>query len=77
MGVVAEEPLACFGATVRKIKTEAGVEKIQVGITTSAIIKGKVVLYYLFAPYTSRDTVRELLRTHRENVSRLQRANAN
>jgi hypothetical protein len=77
LGVVAEEPLACFGATVRKIKTEAGVEKIQVGITTSAIIKGKVVLYYLFAPYTSRDTVRELLRTHRENVSRLQRANAN
>jgi hypothetical protein len=76
LGVVAEEPLACFGATVRKIKTEAGAEKIQVGITASAIIKGKVVLYYLFAPYTSRNTVGDLLTTHRENVSRLQRANA-
>jgi hypothetical protein len=76
LGVVAEEPLACFGATVRKIKTEAGAEKIQVGITASAIIKGKVVLYHLFAPYTSRDTVRELLRAHRENVSRLKHANA-
>jgi hypothetical protein len=76
LGVVADEPLACFGATVRKIKTEAGAEKIQVGITASAIIKGKVVLYFIFAPYTSRNTVRELLTTHRENVLRLQRANA-
>ena len=63
LGVVAEEPLACFGATVRKIKTQAGAEKIQVGITASAIIKGKVALYHLFAPYTSHDPVRELLRT--------------
>jgi hypothetical protein len=76
LGVVAEEPLACFGATVRKINTEAGTEKIQVGITASAIIKGKVLLYHLYAPYTSRDTVVRLLRSHRENVSRLHSANA-
>jgi hypothetical protein len=76
LGVVAEDPLACFGATVRKIHTEAGAEKIQVGITASAIIKGKVLLYHLYAPYTSRDTVVRLLRSHRENVSRLHSANA-
>jgi hypothetical protein len=75
LGVVAEEPLACFEATLRKFKTDVGTEKTQLRITASTILKRKIVLFYLFAPYISRDTVSQLLTKHRENVVLLHREN--
>ena len=39
------------------------------------ILKGKILLLYLFAPYADRETVTQVLAKQRTNVGQLQRAN--
>ena len=39
------------------------------------LLKGKVLLCYLFAPYVGRETLMQLLAKQRANVRQLQRAN--
>ena len=40
-----------------------------------AVVKNKVVICYLFAPYAGRSTIAKLLGSQRVNVRQLQRAN--
>ena len=75
LGVVAEDPLVCYGSLLQKLKAETGEEKTQLTVFATTILKGKAILFYLFAPYMTRETVTQMLARHRVNVGRLQRAN--
>jgi hypothetical protein len=75
LGVVAEEPLVCYGATVQKVKLLSDDENPQVAIFAATILKAKVVLSYLFAPYVDRETVIQVLTRQRAHLTQLQRAN--
>jgi hypothetical protein len=75
LGVVAEDPLVCYAATLQKFKIDAHEETTQVTIVATTVLKDKVVAYYLFAPYGGRESIVQLLAKHRTNVSQLQRAN--
>jgi hypothetical protein len=77
LGVLAEDPLVCYAATLNKFEVKTHEETMQAGIIATTILKDKIVLYYLFAPYVGRETFIQLLAKHRTNVSELQRANRN
>ena len=74
VGVVAEEPLVCYVATFRNVEAETG-DGTQLCLVASTIIKEKVVLFYLFAPYRGRETLSRLLTMQRANMAQLQQAN--
>ena len=44
-------------------------------LIAATVVKSKVVICYLFAPYAGRDTNAKLLASQRANVRQLQRAN--
>lgn len=75
LGVVGEEPQACYAALLQKFKTEIGTEKTQVTVFATVIIRGKLVYHYLFAPYVDGNTASTLLAEQQENVRRLRAAN--
>jgi hypothetical protein len=76
LGAVGEDPLVCYAALLQKFNAESG-EKTQATVFATTVLKGKVVLYYLLAPYVRGETVTQMLEKQRTNVSRLQRANRN
>lgn len=75
LGVVAEEPLVCYGVILQKVKLLSDAENPQVAMFAAMILKGKILLLYLFAPYADRETVTQMLAKQRTNVGQLQRAN--
>jgi hypothetical protein len=77
MGVVGEDPLACYAAVLQKLTTETGAEKTQVIVFATTVLKGKIIYYYLYAPYVSGDSVTQMLAEQRVNVTKLQAANPN
>ncbi len=77
LGVVTAEPLICYAATLHKFSVENAGEFTQATIIAATVVKDKVLLSYLFAPYVGRQTIAELLTKQRVNVTRLQRANRN
>jgi hypothetical protein len=77
MGVVGEDPLACYAAVLQEFTTETGAEKTQVIVFATAVLKGKIIYYYLYAPYVSGDSVTQMLAEQRVNVTKLQAANPN
>jgi hypothetical protein len=74
ISVVAESPLVCYTVTLQKFEAETG-EATQVTVFASTILKDKVVLFYLFAPYRGHETIPQLLATQRANMVQLQQAN--
>jgi hypothetical protein len=72
---VKDEPMVCYAATVHKFTVEAGDEYTQGTIIATMLLKGKVLLCYLFAPYVGRETLTQILVKQRANVRQLQRAN--
>jgi hypothetical protein len=77
IGVVAEDSVVCYMALVQKLTTGGGIEKIFVGISATMNIKGKLILYNLYSPYVSSDTVTTMLERHKSNVSAFFAANRN
>lgn len=76
LGVIAQEPLACYGALLQKSKAETGAERAEATVFVTTVIKGKIVYSYLFAPYVSGDTVTAMLAQQKTNLARLHIANA-
>ena len=62
-------------ADSRKFLTDAGTDKTQVTVGAATIVKGKLVYYYLYAPYVNADTVTAMLTRHQSNVAALLAAN--
>lgn len=75
LGVVAEEPLVCYAALLQKFRTQAGTEKTQVAVFATKVVNGKLIYFYLFAPFVDGDTVAKMLAELRVNVGRLNAAN--
>lgn len=74
LGVVGEDPLVCYSSLLQKFATDVG-ERTQVTVFATTVLKGKIVLYYLFAPYVGGETVTQMLVKQRANVGQLRRAN--
>ena len=64
----------CYSSLLQKFATDVG-ERTQVTVFATTVLKGKIVLYYLFAPYVGGETVTQMLVKQRANVGQLQRAN--
>lgn len=75
LGVIADEPGACYAAMAQRFKTETGKDVTLVGVYATMFIKGKIVHYYLYSPYRSAQTVTALLARHKPNVAALMAAN--
>ena len=67
LGMVAEDPLVCYTATMQKFKVEAREETTQVTVIATTLLKSKVVQLYLFAPYAGGTTIAQLLAKQRTN----------
>jgi hypothetical protein len=74
---VPDEPLVCYAATLHKIKVDTGKEFAQATVIAATIVKGKLLLNYLFAPYLGRETLKHVLTKQRANVRQLRHANRN
>ena len=77
LGVLAEEPAVCYAALLQKIQTEGNTEKVQVTVFAMLFIRGKMIFYYLFAPYAGADRVAETLTQLKGDVVALKAANKN
>lgn len=75
LGVLEEEPLACYAAILQKFKTDIGTEKVQINLVAITVIKNKVLYGYYIAPFTSGDTMFDLLADARKAISEVQSAN--
>jgi hypothetical protein len=77
LGVAAAEPLVCYAATLHKFSIDNAGDFTQATIIAATIVKDRVLLCYLFAPYLGRETITQLLAKQRANIDQLHRANRN
>jgi hypothetical protein len=75
LGVVADEESACYGAIAQRLKAQTGKDVTIVGLSATMFVKGRLLYYYLYAPYRSAQTVTALLARHKLNVAALLAAN--
>jgi hypothetical protein len=74
-GVLAEDQTACYAAEVQNLTTEAGTEKIQLGLLGVTVVKNKVIYVYRFSIYTPSADVKGQLAKLQSTVASLQAAN--
>jgi hypothetical protein len=77
LGIVAEEPNACYAAMLQKFRTQVGTDKTQITVFVTTYVKGKIVYYYLFSPYVNANTITTMLAKHKSNLTAFQGANRN
>jgi len=75
LGVVAEVSPVCYAAWLHNLTTDFGTQKIQVALSATTQVKGKVIYYYFFSPYVNSDTIARMLAKHRANVDAFIKAN--
>lgn len=75
LGVLAEDPDACYMGMLQKIHTEVGTDKTQVILIADTVIKGKHVFIDRIAPAAEPDTVASALKLLKANVAALYAAN--
>jgi hypothetical protein len=76
LGVVGQEPRACYAAALlQRSLTAGGTDTPQVTVVATTIVRQKLLYYYLIAPYVSGETVDSMLEQHRANVRRLHSEN--
>jgi hypothetical protein len=75
VGVVAEEPLACYVALLKKFSAEFGTEKTSAVLMAATIVNSKLIYCYVYAPYASSATITDTLQQLRTNVAALWAAN--
>jgi hypothetical protein len=77
LGMVAQDKKACYTLTLGKGEDRVGLEKTQIALMSLSIIKGKIIYFYLFAPYNTSMDVQNLLSKHRKDVGALIEVNRN
>ncbi len=75
LGVVAEDASACYAALVQRFKAETGKDVTIMALFATTFVQGKLVLYYLYSPYRSAQTMTALLAKQKLNVAALLAAN--
>jgi len=75
LGVLAEEADVCYTAQAQSFVTEAGVDKKQINISAATALRGKFVVFHLYAPFDGNTSVSKLLDQHKKNVAAFFAAN--
>lgn len=75
VGVLAEEPTACYAGMIQKMHTEADTDKTQLIVFAITIVKNKSIFLYRFAAYANSDSVTETLGRMKADVAALYKAN--
>jgi hypothetical protein len=74
-GVLAEDQTACYAAEIENLKTETGMEKIQLILIGFTVVKNKYLYVYRFSVYDPSTPVEGLLTKLQSTVALLQAAN--
>jgi hypothetical protein len=75
VGVLAEEPTACYWAIIQKMRTDYGTDKTQAILSADTILRGKYVYVHRYGVYLSSDVIGDLLAKLKANVAALLAAN--
>jgi hypothetical protein len=75
IGVIAEEPTACYAGIIQRIHTEANTDKTQVVLFATTVIKNKRIGVYRYTVYDSPDRVTDMLAQLKTSVAALYAAN--
>jgi hypothetical protein len=75
LGVLAEDPNACYAGILQKIHTEVNTDKTQVTVFAIAMVKNKSVFVYRFTVYTGSNSIDATLVRLKSNVAALYAAN--
>jgi hypothetical protein len=75
IGVLAEDPNACYAGLIQKIRTEAGTDKTQLTVTATSIIRNRLIYVVRHAVYQNPDTVKAVLAKLKAEVAALIAAN--
>jgi hypothetical protein len=75
IGVLAEDPDACYAGLIQKIHTEAGTDKTQVTMFAVTLTKAKSVFVYRFSVYQDAHTVDAVLGKIKVDIAALTAAN--
>jgi hypothetical protein len=75
LGVLAEDADACYFGLIQKVRTETGIEKIQVTVAATTVVKGKAIFYNLYTVYQDADTATAALARHQRSLAALFAAN--
>jgi hypothetical protein len=75
IGVIAEDENACYTATLRRKRTDAGTQKALVVLQANAVIKTKAIMVHRQAVYQNPDTIKAVLPKFKIDVAALVAAN--
>jgi hypothetical protein len=75
IGVIAEDKAACYAATLYKVQTETGTEKMLIGLQAATVISKRDIRVHRYAVYRNPDTINAMLPKLKENVAALIAAN--
>ena len=75
IGVVAEEPVACYWAIVQKILTDTGAPKTNIAVSAIMLVKAKLVTGVMTSLYANAGSLDAPLAKQRRTVAELMAAN--
>jgi hypothetical protein len=75
LGVVGEDPGACYSAALQNLRVEGGPEKLQHLVFAITVVKGKLLFLYVYGLHTGDHTIPALLDRVRTTVGELAKAN--
>jgi hypothetical protein len=77
MGVLGEDPNACYASLLGLIRAEDGTEVEQATVFALTVVRGKAIYAYLFARFEGGQTLAAMLAQLRVDVAALEAANRN
>jgi hypothetical protein len=75
IGVIAEDDNACYTATLAKIRTDTGAQKVLVALQANAVIRTKAIIVRRQAVYQDPDTIKAVLPKLKSDVAAFIAAN--
>ncbi len=75
LGVLAEDPGACYAGLIQKIHTQLNTDKTQVTVFAMTIVRNKSVFTYRFGVYADANSVPDMLAKLKADIAALHAAN--
>jgi hypothetical protein len=75
VGVLGEEPRACYAGLIQQIHTEAGIDKTQLSVFAVTAVKDRTVFVYRFMLHTGSDSIIDGLAKLKKDVAAFYAAN--
>jgi hypothetical protein len=75
IGVIAEDDNACYTATLEKVATETGTEKMLVGLHAATVVSNRAIGVRRYTVYQNPDTINAMLPKLKGDVAALLAAN--